>query len=135
MSELNSRQWALYNYLKERGDQWTFQEEIAYALKEWYCPVTNGDFHNTPQRHIMTRDIRAINDSSVIQKIIISNPRRGIKIANEEEWQTAVKNEYISLFKRLKRIKTKERKGLLDGQTRLVFKAERDVIEAFLHEG
>ena len=82
----------------------------------------------------MTKDIRAINDSSVIQKVIISNPSRGVKIATEEEWQECIKREYISVFKRLKRIRNKERKGALNNQTRLVFKSERDTIEAFLHE-
>lgn len=134
MSELNPRQWALYNYLKERGDQWTFQEDIAYALPQWYCPAENGDFHNTRERHRMTNDIRIINESNVIQKVIISNPKCGVKIATEAEWQAAISREYASVFKKLKRIRQKERKGRMDGQTRLTFKSERDVIEAFLHE-
>lgn len=134
MSELNSRQWALYNFLKEQGDKWTFQEDIAYALQEWYLPVTSGDFHNTRERYLMTKDIRAINESSVIQKIIISNPSRGIKLATEAEWESSIKREYVSVFKKLKRIRQKERKGKMNGQTRFVFKTERDVIEAFLHE-
>lgn len=134
MSELNHRQWSLYNYLKERGDQWTFQEEIAHALPQWYCPADMDDFHNTRERHRMTNDIRIINESSVIQKVIISNPKYGIKIANEAEWQAAIRREYASVFKKLKRIRQKERKGLMDGQTRLVFQSEREVIEAFLHE-
>lgn len=135
MSELNPRQWALYNFLKEQGDVWTYQEDIAKALPDWYAPIEpKKDYHNTKERHLMTKDIRAINDSSVIQKIIISNPSRGVKIATEEEWQECIKRDYISVFKRLERIRNKERKGRMDGQTRLVFKSERDTIEAFLRE-
>lgn len=132
---LNNRQWALYNYLKSRGNEWTYQEDIAKALPDWYAPIEpTNDYHNTKERHLMTKDIRAINESDVIQKVIISNPSKGVKIATAEEWQECIKREYISVFKRLKRIRTKERKGLLNGQTRLVFKSERDTIEAFLRE-
>lgn len=135
MSELNTRQWELYKFLKSRGNEWTYQEEIAKALPDYYSPIEpTKDYHNTKERHLMTKDIRAINDSSIIQKVIISNPSRGVKIATEAEWQECIKREYISVFKRLKRIRNKERKGLMNGQTRLVFKSERDTIEAFLHE-
>lgn len=135
MSELNPRQWALYRFLMEQGDVWTHQEDIAKALPDYYAPIEEvKDYHNTRERHLMTKDIRALNDSSVIQKVIISNPSKGVKIATEAEWQECIKREYISVFKRLKRIRNKERKGLLNGQTRLVFKSERDTIEAFLHE-
>lgn len=132
---LNNRQWALYNYLKSRGNEWTYQEDIARALPDWYAPIDpTVDYHNTKERHLMTKDIRAINDNSVIQKVIISNPSRGVKIATEAEWRECIKREYISVFNKLKRIRNKERKGLLNGQTRLVFKSERDTIESFLHE-
>ena len=135
MSELNPRQWALYRFLVEQGDKWTYQEDIAKALPDWYAPIEETkDYHNTKERHLMTKDIRIINDSSVIQKVIISNPSRGVKIATEAEWQECIKREYISVFKKLKRIRNKERKGALNNQTRLVFKSERDTIEAFLHE-
>lgn len=135
MSELNSRQFALYNYLKSRGNEWTYQEDIAKALPDWYAPIEEAkDYHNTKERHLMTKDIRAINESSVIQKVIISNPSRGVKIATEDEWKECIKREYTSVFNKLKRIRNKERKGLMNGQTRLVFKTERDTIEAFLHE-
>lgn len=134
MSELNARQWALYNFLRERGDAWTFQEDIAYALPQWYCPTGNEDFHNTRERKIMTRDIQKINNSTIIQKIIISSPKYGVKLATESEWRENIKREYINVFNKLKRIRHKEKKGCLDGQMRLVFKSERAVIEAFLNE-
>ena len=134
MSELNTRQWQLYNFLKERGDSWTTQETIAYALSNVYdVSHVNGDFHNSKPRHVMTADIRTINDSEVIQKIIISGAK-GVKIANEAEFQKYIRGEYSLVFDKLKRIRRKERKGNLNGQTRIVFKRERDTIEAFLHE-
>lgn len=133
MSELNERQMALYDFLEAMGDQWTPQKDIANALM-WYYPLYDeNNFHDSQARKIMTADIRAINDSADVEKVIISGSR-GVKIATKEEWRAAVKREYISVFKKLKRIRQKERKGLMDGQSRFVFKEERDVIEAFLHE-
>lgn len=134
MNQLNLRQWALYGYLKSQGDKWTFQEDIAYALPEWYHPTSNEDFHNTRERKLMTKDIQAINNSTIIQKIIISSPKYGVKLATESEWRESIKREYINVFNKLKRIRHKEKKGCLDGQMRLVFKSERAVIEAFLNE-
>lgn len=134
MSQLNPRQWALYRYLTERGDQWTKQEEIAAALPEWYCQIDSDNFHSTKARRTMSSDIMAINNSTIIQKIIISNTKYGIKLATEDEWKQAIKREYANVFKKLKRIRHKEHKGYLDGQMRLVFRSERDVIEAFLRE-
>ena len=134
MNGLNERQRALYAFLLEQGDKWTFQEDIAYSLGEWYCPVTSGDFHNTRERYLMTQDIRIINECPDIQKIIISNPSRGIKLATEAEWKECIKREYISVFKKLKRIRQKENKGKMHGQSYVVYDTEQDVINAFLKE-
>ena len=132
---LTPRQWALYNFLKERGDVWTTQIDIAYALKNHYdTSFTDDKFHDSRARLQITMDIRALNDSDVIQKIIIPSSK-GVKIATEDEWQKSIKRDYISVFKKLDRIRKKERKGQMDGQTRLVFKSERDTIEAYLREG
>lgn len=129
---LNIRQTALYNYLLDRGNQWTLQEQVATELFEWYY-YTKDDFHNSNARLIMTKDIRAINESESCPKIIISSPN-GIKLATEKEFNRYIKSEYVSVFKKLKRIRQKERKGQLNGQSRLVFKNERDTIESFLKE-
>lgn len=133
-SELNKRQWALYNFLKEQGDEWKTQAEIATLIPEYNY---NGEedwrlFHDNPARHIMTADIRAINESTVIQKVIISSGK-GIKIANKEEFALYIRKERMAAIRRLVRVRIKERKGRLDGQTRITFGAyERDTVKAFL---
>ncbi len=129
---LNDRQKDLYAFLLKRGDEWTHQEDIAYALPHWYCPVTAGDFHNTRERNLMTKDIREINENPDIHKIIISNPYRGIKLATEDEWKKYIEREYISTFKKLKRIRQKESKGKLHGQSYVLYETEQDIINAFL---
>ena len=132
-SELTQRQIALYNYLKECGDVWTTQINVAYALKEWYdVSFDDLSFHDSVTRHQMTNDIRAINDSNIIQKVIISS-RKGIKLANKEEFQKYIRKEISAAVRKLVRAKRKAEKGNKDGQYRITFtKGEREVIEAFI---
>ena len=131
---LTPRQWALYNFLKERGDQWTTQIDIAYALSQFYDTTFSDEkFHDSRARLQITMDIRAINDSDIIQKIIISSSK-GVKIANESEFNTYIGREINAAVRRLMRAKKKAQKGNRDGQMRLVLNKERDTIEAFLKE-
>lgn len=134
MSELNTRQWKLYNFLKERGDQWTYQLDIVLALNDYYnFKDAPEKFHDSTARHLLTADIREINNSDVIQKVIMSSAR-GNKIANESEFSKYIGKEISSAVARLIRAKRKAEKGTLDGQMRMVLNRERDTIEAFLRE-
>lgn len=134
MSKLTLRQWELYYFLLEQGDRWTHQIDVVYGLYDYYNFTDSNDkFHDSGARHALTNDIRAINNSDEIQKVIISSGK-GIKIANEAEWEMFIKSEYKSVFSKLKRVRRKERKGLLNGQKQLVFDSERDIIEAFINE-
>lgn len=132
-NELNSRQWALYNALKEQGDEWRVQAEIATLIPEYNYDGTEdySRFHDSPARLLMTADIRAINESAVIQKIIISSGK-GIKIANKEEFDRYISKEIMAAVRKLLRAKLKAKKGNRDGQMRIVFGSERDTIKAFL---
>ncbi len=130
-SELNPRQWALYNLLKNHPDRYLTQLEIAYALKEFYdTSFYNDQFHDSATRHLLTKDIRAINKSEVIQKIIISTSK-GVKIASSEEFAKYINAEFASIFRKLARTRQKAKKAGLDGQMRIVLNSERDTIEAF----
>lgn len=131
-SELSPRQWALYRYLKEKGDTWTTQIDIAHELKEFYnTAFDNESFHDSPARLQMTADIRAINESGLIQKVIISS-NSGIKIANETEFKRYIQAEISAAVRKLNRARRKAAKGNLDGQMRFVLNSERDTIKAFL---
>ena len=131
-SELTPRQWELYNFLKRQGDTWTYQLDVALILKDFYnFTDANESFHDSPARMQMTADIRAINESEVIQKVIISSSK-GIKIANSEEFDRYIRKEIMSAVRRLMRAKYKASKGNRDGQTRMVFGSERDTIKAFI---
>lgn len=130
--ELNNRQWALYNYLKMRGDRWTTQLSVARALAQHYGYIISyANFHDSAARHTMTADIRTINESGIIQKIIISSGK-GIKLANEEEFSAYIGKEITAAVARLQRAKRKAAKGNRDGQMRIVLGAERDTVKAFI---
>lgn len=132
MSELTPRQWRLYNFLKER-DEWTTQFDIARTLCDCY-PFNKEDeltpFHDTPARQNITDDIRAINDCAVIQKIILSSAK-GVKLATEAEAERFINSRYASIIRQLERVRKIERKAGLDGQMRLVFGGEREIVQAF----
>lgn len=132
-NELNSRQWALYNYLKDKCDEWTCQWQIALEIPDYNYDGEQDAalFHDSHARLQMTADIRAINESSVIQKVIISSPK-GIKLANSEEFDRYIRKEIMAAVRRLMRAKRKAAKGNLDGQMRLVFNSERDTVKAFI---
>lgn len=130
-NELNARQWALYNLLKNNPDRYMTQLDIAIKLKEFYpLGYTADTFHDSPARHMLTKDIRAINGSDVIQKIIISNSR-GVKIASAAEFESYINAEFAAIFRKLARTRRKAKKAGLDGQMRIVLGHERDTIEAF----
>lgn len=135
MSELNSRQWALYNYLKDMGDTWTTQYGVAMALSlvdGYYSDFDDEEtFHDSPARMAMTADIRAINESDVIQKVIISSCK-GVKLANEAEFDRYIRKEIMAAVRRLLRAKRKAQKGNRNGQMKFVFNSERDTVKAFI---
>ena len=133
-NKLNSRCWALYNYLKNNSDQWVTQKEIALALPSAYpCTVEDmQDFHNCHARHLMTADVRTLNESGLIQKIILSSAK-GVKIASEEEFDRFIGRQINSAVRRLQRVKSLAEKGNRNGQCKITLgKYERDFIEAFV---
>ena len=130
-SELNARQWAVYNLLKNNPDRYMTQLDIVVALKDWFTlDFTADTFHDSNARHMLTNDIRTINKSEVIQKVIISN-NQGVKIASSAEFEKYINAEFASIFRKLARTRQKAKKAGLDGQMRIVLGSERDTIEAF----
>lgn len=127
-NELNSRQWKLYNYLKERGDEWTHAVDIAVNV----YGVDGKKFLGSGTQRLISRDIQAINESDVIQKVILSHRTNGIKIANEAEFDLYIRKEIMATVRKLMRAKYKAKKGSRDGQMRITFGSERDTVKAFL---
>lgn len=137
MKKLNSRQWALYNLLKNNPDETFFEVEIAQNLPQYYNDYNPCNaaalFHDSPARQLMTKDIRAINQCDTIQKIIISTPD-GVKLASRQEAEQYIKAQYAAIFRKLKRVRKLEHKANLDGQYKITFGSERNVVEAFTED-
>ncbi len=127
-NELNSRQWKLYNFLKERGDEWTHAVDIAVSV----YGVSSKNFFGSGTQRLISKDIQAINDSDVIQKVILSHRTNGIKIANEAEFDLYMRKEIMAAVRKLMRAKYKAKKGSRDGQMRITFGSERDTVKAFI---
>lgn len=138
MKTLNTRQWVLYEYLKLKSEngQWRKREQILEDLSEYY-PLNNNVnlYYNTAASEI-TEDIKILNESDVIQKIIISNSQKGIKIATEEEVKTHLNNNMKNIVKRLKKHYNMINKAKLNNQYRLTFGKgyEKLYIESFITE-
>lgn len=112
---LTTAQIALYAFLEYRGDQHTTSIDIAKALPEFYPYKGGKNFHDTIARQRITKDIRALNESDDIEKIIIST-NSGVKIATEQEFSRCIGKEYAAVFRKLNRIRKKSAKASKDGQ-------------------
>ena len=126
-SEENAaRQEALYSFLLQRGDKWTSMEQTTDSIP-LYPTYYRGAYHNSTTRRLLTRDIEAVNSSDQFEKIIVSGSK-GIKLANENDFDRFLKAEFSEIFKKLKRVRKIARKGSKDQQIDL----EGQIREAFL---
>lgn len=121
-----ARQEALYSFLLSRGDKWTGMEQTTDSIS-LYPTYYRGTYHNSTTRRLLTRDIEAVNSSDKYEKIIISG-RKGIKLANEDDFQRFLKAEFSEIFKKLKRVRGMAKKASMDQQIDL----EGQIREAFL---
>lgn len=132
-TKLTTRQWLLYAYLKDHKNEWKQLEEILCdrELRALYpLPRPTTEFNNRADRRQLTDDITALKNSDVIQVIILSNSKKGIKIASEEEYLEMLQKEKISCLKKLKQTYKQLEKASLNNQMRLVFGREKNVIES-----
>jgi hypothetical protein len=118
---MKDRQRALYAYLVSRGDEWVSQSEIARSdeLYQYYgnaeCCLEPKDYHNTTERTLLLFDLQAIKTDPEFEKLVISSPR-GIKIANEAEFDRYIKSEFATALRKLARVYKMAKKGNRHGQ-------------------
>ena len=134
--ELNSRQWALYEHLKYlymlNDSEWRNLKDLCNALKSFkeYHYKETANFNNTSARRILTHDLNRLANSDIIQKVVLCTSK-GIKIANSEEIEIELSKQKISILKQIKRLNKQYKKSVLNGQYRLVFGKEKEIIEVF----
>ena len=134
VDEMN-RQKALYEYLLSRGNEWTTHAEIARELYEYYgngeCCLEPKDFHNTKERTLITDDCREISISPCFEKIIICSSK-GIKIANEAEFDRYIKAQYNATIRKLARVYKMAKKGNRNGQIDFVVHTVKSFLEGIV---
>lgn len=121
MKTMNTRQWKLYEFLKEQMDHYLSRKTIM-RLSGLYEEETS---------RTLTHDLQVIKENPTINRILITS-RKGIKIAKtKEEANEYLEREKIETLSRLKRYFIQSKQYGLDNQTQIVFNAEKDTIEVF----
>ncbi len=131
--ELISRQWRLYDYLKEQDDYKHLKEIVEET--GLYGELPEADINNSTAIRTLKKDIRKLRESGVIQTVILSCTFKGVKIATKEEYEDYSKRVWGAINRRAKLQALQDKKAGLDGQYRLVFNQEKPIIEAFKEVG
>lgn len=131
-NDLITRQWKLYEYLKNNKDRYVENKEIYEALKEYYPPLIPGQpFNNSNARRIITDDKLVLKNSDRIHYLIITNSK-GTKLISKEEELNYLRRERSSTLKKLRTISKQLYKAQHHKQTRLTWNNEKDTIEAII---
>jgi hypothetical protein len=131
IKELTTRQWDLYNFLKDNYDDENYISKsdivkgvIGYEVKDGetrYCRDIEFDVHD-------------INSHPKIPKIIVSC-HKGYKIGNPKQVHDYLWSREIAAKESLVLTYKMRRKAELNNQYRITFgKSERNVIEAYLYK-
>ena len=131
--ELISRQWRLYDYLKEQDDYKHLKDIVEET--GLYGDLPETDINNSAAIRTLKKDIRALKESGIIQTVILSCTFKGVKIATKEEYEDYSKRIWAAINRRAKLQALQDKKAGLDGQYRLVFNQEKPIIEAFKEVG
>ena len=123
------RQEALYSFLLSRGEKWTHTRQVTDSVNLYPTYNPKHNYHDTGTRRLLTKDITEINNSSKYEKIIISGDR-GIKLANEKEFENFLRHETKEALKKLNYCRRIARKGSADQQIDL----EGRITETFLRD-
>ena len=125
--EMRKEQWFIYNFIKERSKQelWSNQIDIQNHLKEKY------DI-DISQRTIRSC-INIIRKNDLIQKIILTDYKKGYRIMSSAEEDIYLEKRKISILKMLSQYHKDFNRLKLNNQTRIKFsEKERDFIESIL---
>ena len=125
--EMRKEQWFIYNFIKERSKQelWSNQIDIQNHLKEKY------DI-DISQRTIR-RCINIIRKNDLIQKIILTDYKKGYRNMSSTEEDIYLEKRKISILKMLSQYHKDFNRLKLNNQTRIKFsEKERDFIESIL---
>lgn len=124
---MNKRQTYLYYYLDFNKDKWRKREKILKDLSDIYFYESQPNFNDSTAARTLTKDIQEINDSD-LGVLIISNTKKGIKLATKEEAREQLRREQIELLSKWKRWHNKVKKIGLNGQLNI----NGEIVESFI---
>ena len=124
---MNKRQTYLYHYLDFNKDKWRKREKILKDLSDIYFYESQPNFNDSTAARTLTKDIQEINDSD-LGVLIISNTKKGIKLATKEEAREHLRREQIELLSKWKRWHNKVKKIGLNGQLNI----NGEIVESFI---
>ena len=132
--ELNERQLKLASYLEMYKDRWIKRQQILHDLFYIYG-IDNTNIYYSTSGSVLTKDIRALNESETFEYLIINNSKKGVKIANQEELEQSLMNEKINILKKLKRLWNKIDKANKNGQIKMMENyVDLKVVKTFIKE-
>lgn len=132
--KLNERQLKLASYLEMYKDRWIKRQQILHDLFYIYG-IDNTNIYYSTSGSVLTKDIRALNESDIFEHLIINNSKKGVKIANQEELEQSLMNEKINILKKLKRLWNKIDKANKNGQIKMMENyIDLKVVKTFINE-
>ena len=145
-NDLTSRQWKLYNFMKANPQGFDTQEELLFNYETellWESePNTDlvygyyddlrdeKDWNNMSSARAMRKDIKALRDSDIIQKVIV-----GTKLAETtDEAKEHLERKLSNILRQFKTYHKEKKKLEKHLQTRFVFNQEKEIINAINNE-
>ena len=128
MKELTTRQWDLYNFLKSNYSEEAYIPKSEIVKNVYGYEIKEGDTRFCREIEF---DVHDINQNDKIQKIIVSC-QKGYKIGNPQQVHDYLWSREIEAKRSLILTYKLRHKAELNGQFRLQFGTERNVIEAYL---
>lgn len=120
-TELSTIEWNIYNTIKERS-----------LNNEWTSVATLAEMYDCGKRAIR-KHVQRIRESSVIQKIIITDYGKGYKLMSDEDEFELLTKTKVKILKQLKRYWKDVERYNLNHQNKITFsKAERDIYESLI---
>jgi hypothetical protein len=108
-------------------NDWANRVDILNDLKDLYDYEPNGNLYKNTSAARLTKDIKALNNSPDIRKLIIYNSQLGIKIAEKDEAKDFLMKSFADSIRRMQKYHFLQDKLNKDGQATI----EDKVIEAF----
>lgn len=119
--KLTTKQWNIYNTIKERSleNEWT---SVGFLANKFEC-----------SKREVRRYVQKIRENDTIQKIILTDYGKGYKLMSDEDAFDMLSKTKIKILKQLKRYWKDVERYNLNHHNKIVFSEnERDVFESLI---